>query len=452
MQCLLDSVPAFLFLLSHFRTAFTAPSFENFCLLALGAVLAQGRRTVTELLRVTQGLATKHFSTYHRFLSRAVWRRWRLARSLAHLVAGLVPEDQLLRLAGDDTTERRTGSKVYGVACHRDAVRSTQKVLNFCFGHRWVVLSVLVRLPFATRPWALPVLALLYRSPKEDATAGKRHRTLEDLMRIALWLFRRWVPGRELRFVADGGYRSIRMGHFCRRLGIEMITGLHKDAKLYRHPPRRRKRRRGRPPKKGQRLKSPLEMANARNPRWTQMLVEWYGGTVKPVRWLSGVGCRDAPGQPLLEIRWVLVEDLETGRRECFQSTNPALEPQDIIESYVLRWYLETTFQECREHLGLETMRNRVRNSVERSVPCLFGLFSLVTVWYATQHPDGQPPLPARDAWYSKQEVTFSDAIAALRRYLWAGRISLNVTSRSDTVEIPVPLFDFMCDRLARSA
>ena len=46
------------------------------------------------------------------------------------------------------------------------------------------------------------------------------------------------------------------------------------------------------------------------------------------------------------------------------------------------------------------------------------GLFSLVVVMAQSLYPD---TLPVRQAsWYPKQEATFSDALAAVRRDLWA--------------------------------
>ena len=45
------------------------------------------------------------------------------------------------------------------------------------------------------------------------------------------------------------------------------------------------------------------------------------------------------------------------------------------------------------------------------------GLFSLVVVMARTLHPE---KLPIRQAsWYPKQEATFSDALATVRRDLW---------------------------------
>ena len=72
--------------------------------------------------------------------------------------------------------------KVYGKARHRDPVRSSHGYTAWRYGHKWVVLAVLVRFPFATRPWALPVLVDLYRSEEDDRRRGRPHRTPAQLM------------------------------------------------------------------------------------------------------------------------------------------------------------------------------------------------------------------------------------------------------------------------------
>ena len=70
-----------------------------------------------------------------------------------------------------------------------------------------------------------------------------------------------------------------------------------------------------------------------------------------------------------------------------------------------------------RSHLGLETTRGWKQKTVERVAPCLFGLYTVVAA-LAVQ-------LPARRrrdrsvAWVGKEDMTFSDALTAVRRWLW---------------------------------
>ena len=64
-----------------------------------------------------------------------------------------------------------------GKVRHRNLVRSSHTYSAWWYWHKWVVLAVLVRFPFATRPWALPVLVDLYRSAEDDRARRRKHRT-----------------------------------------------------------------------------------------------------------------------------------------------------------------------------------------------------------------------------------------------------------------------------------
>ena len=64
-----------------------------------------------------------------------------------------------------------------------------------------MTLAVLVRFPFATRPWALPVLVDLYRSAEDNQRRGRPHRTPAQLLCRLLRLKLLWVPDRRIVFV-----------------------------------------------------------------------------------------------------------------------------------------------------------------------------------------------------------------------------------------------------------
>jgi DDE superfamily endonuclease len=94
------------------------------------------------------------------------WSTWALARALiTFLLDHVVPSGPVL-LAGDDTVTEHPGPQVFGKGRHRDGVRSTHSYIAYRWGHKWVVVSVLVKLPFATRPWALPILVALVPPPR----------------------------------------------------------------------------------------------------------------------------------------------------------------------------------------------------------------------------------------------------------------------------------------------
>jgi hypothetical protein len=83
----------------------------------------------------------------------------------------------------------------------------------------------------------------------------------------------------------------------------------------------------------------------------------------------------------VLPIRWVLVRD-PTGRLtpRAYFSTCPKDQPRALVQPFVKRWTIETTFEESRAHLGLETPRQWSDLAIERTTPCLFGLYSVTAL------------------------------------------------------------------------
>src|SRR5947209_19678595 len=109
-----------------------------------------------------------------------------MARILAEQIVRHFAATGAIHLAGDDTVDEHRGKKVFGKGRHRDAVRLSHSYTAFRYGHKWVVLAILVSLPFASRPWALPILVALYRNPADDKKQGRRHKTPAQWMRQML--------------------------------------------------------------------------------------------------------------------------------------------------------------------------------------------------------------------------------------------------------------------------
>ena len=63
-------------------------------------------------------------------------------------------------------------------------------------------------------------------------------------------------------------------------------------------------------------------------------------------------------GLPAVPTRWVLVRDPQAEfRPQALLCTDPGANPEKIVGWFILRWQMETTFQEARRHLGRETQR-----------------------------------------------------------------------------------------------
>jgi DDE superfamily endonuclease len=153
---------------------------------------------------------------------------------MTFLLAHVVPTGPVFP-AGDDTVAERPGPKVFGKGRHRDGVRSTRSYTAYRWGHKWVVVSVLVKLPLATRPWALPALVALYRAPEWNQAYGMRHKTPAHIARLLLARLIRWFPERQCNFVGDTGYGTSETARFCRqhRGHLTFISKFYGDAALY---------------------------------------------------------------------------------------------------------------------------------------------------------------------------------------------------------------------------
>lgn len=437
-------------LVSAFSIAFTRPTFQRVLVLMLGAILSLRQRTVTAMLRVTGPLARGHWSDFHRVLCCRVWSIWPLGKVLAALVLELIPPDQPVVCPIDDTTPQHKGKHVYGKGCHHDACRSTHNHVVWIWGHKWVVLAINVKFPFASRPWALPVLCALYRPEELNAQEGRRHKTPIHLAMQLLAVLIHWFPRKKFILVGDGGYASHELAKFCHlhRDHVTLVSRFHPDANLYDAPPAKRSKT-GRPRLKGRKLPSPSQEAGRSKRRRFQ--VNWYGGQSRRVELAWGEGHWYKSGQGLVPVRWVFVHDVQgTHRDEYFYTTDPTLAPDRIVSLFTGRWSIEVTFQELRRHLGFATPRNWCKPSVLRTAPCLLGLFSLVSLIFQRLWNKARMT-PRGDPWYAKKELTFSDAIAAVRRTCWT-EVLKQSPKHAGMLKLPRQLRLTLLDQLCRAA
>lgn len=398
---------------------FSKSVWPRFLTLLMAAILARGRRTVNQLLRLSGEMATGHWSSYHKVLCRRSWSSHWLARCLISQILSQFIDGHRVMLVGDDTVTEHRGRRVFGKGCHRDPVHSSHSFTAYRFGHKWVVLSIVVTLPGLNRPWALPALCALYRTPGEDQSLGSRHKTPVDLMRQLLCLIRRWFPQYTFVFAGDGAYGTHSLARFAHQheASLKLVSRFYPNANLYEPPPRRKPGTNGRPRKRGAKLPSPQDVVAATQKR-QRIEVAWYGGTRRQVSVVTGTGHWYKHGQKLVPIRWVFVEDRSgTHRDEYFFTTDLSMKPKEVVEHYTSRWTIEVTFEEAKSHLGLGTTRGWCQRTIERAEPCLFGLFSLIALWFS-HLPSKQRQKPTVH-WHGKDHLTFSDAITLVRQDLW---------------------------------
>lgn len=390
--------------------------------LMVGVILSPRQRTVSAALRVMGKGNEPQYQNYHRVFNRARWSNLALSRvMLVLLVAAFVPAGVRVAMAADETLERRRGEKIKALGFFRDGVRSSQRHKNISPGLRWVSLMLLVKVPWSSRVWALPFLTVLAPSKETNMANGRRHKSSIDWVRQMTGQVRRWLPGREIVLVVDGGLVSLRSASRCAgyRQPVTYISRLQMNARLFDPPMPKPAGKRGKQPIVGPRQPKPKDWLDNPDTPWQHMTLDWYGGKQRRMDVWSGTALWYAYGSTPLPIRWVLVRDPSNVLpAQVFLCTSLQLSPASILAFVVQRWSVEVTFEEVRAHLGFETQRQWNDLAIARISPLILGLFSLICL-FAHRLLTLHPVSPRSTAWYSKSEATFSDLIANVRFYLW---------------------------------
>jgi hypothetical protein len=428
--------------LAPFAPLFSERVFQHVLLLVAGTMLPPGKRTVASALRARGLQEERRFCCYPRGLSRALWSSREAGRLLLDLLVETFAPDGPLLLGVDETLERRRGKRIVAKGIYRDPVRSTREHFVKTSGLRWVCLTLLAPVPWASRVWAFPFLSTLAYSERYAKECGKRHKPLTEWAWQMLLLVRRWYPKRQIVAVADGGYASLKLLDRCRHLGnpITFITRLRLDAALYEPAPPRKPGQMGRPRLKGSRLANLSVVAEDPKTAWRPITVSnWYGGTDRVVEIVSETAIWYSTGLPAVPLRWVLIRDPQEKKFDtrALLCTDLDADPERIISWFVRRWQMETTFQEVRQRLGFETQRHWSERAIQRTAPALLGLFSVVALLAHRYMANGKGVVRGA-AWYDKRHPTFSDALAVVRRELWSHEATFcGSTAERDVVKVP---------------
>jgi hypothetical protein len=243
--------------LTVFRPLFTAPTWRKLMTLLTGTLLAQGRRTVTAALRSTGNGMAGNWSSFHQVLNRARWSPLAVSRQLLLLiVATFVPAGASVDLVIDETLERRWGSKISKRGHYRESALSSRKQSVSSPGLRWIVMAVVVTLPWTKQRWALPFLCVLATTPEVSERLGKRHKTVAMWAQQMISLVRRWRTSRSIKLMGETAYSVLELGLHAQQQQVTLVTTGRLDAVLHEPPPERTPHTIGRPRVVGQRLPS----------------------------------------------------------------------------------------------------------------------------------------------------------------------------------------------------
>lgn len=411
-----------------YESALTKPSFKNFTAMAKGWVVCSGRHSISRVIQfMPGGWGTSHWPFY-RFFSRAQWAADELSMHLFPMVLGLIPEEMEVYASVDDTLAHRSGAHIWGAGMHYDALRSNygrgaKRVASFAFGHSWVIVCLLVPVPWnSSRLIAVPVLFRLYRSKK--TCPAKAYRKRSELAADLVELLCRWLPStRQRPLLGDDEYATKNVAARIAKLEKEAAQDKNRlslpekialcgpitmSAEFYAPPPPYQGK--GRPRKKGRRLPSPRKLAEAEAILWETTTTHIYGRDVDILTktqigmWYESMGSR--------LVRMVVTRDPK-GRIDdrAYFITDPTVTVEQVIVSYSHRWSQEVMHRNLKQHFGLDDPQNgwwrhptgqrrddrrpgpaphasRGEKAATRTVPFVLVVYATVEIWYLT---NGRP-------------------------------------------------------------
>jgi DDE superfamily endonuclease len=404
-------------LLAAFAPCFTVRTFATFQALVVGFLAQPGVRTVTGMLTAAGLAGRRHHDLAYRFFATARWSADEVGLVVAGLAVTLLPADAPLLVVVDDTLLRRTGRKLHGAAWHHDGSGPGRH--RPAWGHRWVVLGILVEVPFvAHRPLCLPVLCRLWRPGDPDQTPSVLARRLLETLAERF-------SDRTVHLVGDAAYATSAWRDAPSR--VTVTARLRCDAALHQLPGARTGRP-GRPKTKGDRLPELTMIAAMTCHTWAPARVRCYGITRdREILVIRCLWYRVFAGQPV-QVVLARTPGAPDGYELALVSTDLHASGAELIQRYAARWEIEQAFLDGKHQFGIADARIRTQRSVERVVPLALAATSLAIIWY-TRH--GQPTADlaahrARAPWYTtKQAISVADMHAALRRALLTARFRL---------------------------
>lgn len=398
-----------------FRPALTRPSFIRLVVLLSGWVLTEGTHAVTAALVATDVARRRHWAAFHRLLSRGRWSADAVGERVFRRI--LSAEAGTVRVVIDDTLAIKKGPKIFGLGNHLDPVRSTRRQKVFVFGHCWVVLAVLVRVPFSRRVWALPVLFRLYRNVKDCERRRVQHRKKTELAREMLDVIVGWSDGRRLEVAADGAYCNDTLSRDTPD-NVVFFGSMRPDAVLTSLPTLHELRQGGRRRKRGHVLRKPEKLADDGRTAWAIGHAVLYGKLTRvryktvDAQWYRAMGTR------LLRI---VVVECTSGQLpiRVFFSSDPTRSVEAILETYAGRWGIEVFFRDAKQHLGFADSQARTEQAVLRTAPLVGLLYSTLVLWLADEACTSAIAAPPFRPWYPhKRGLAFVDVLRAAQRAL----------------------------------
>ena len=415
----MNLVHSFRDLLQVFSAQMTKPTFCNFAQIAVGWLFA-ARHTVASAVQASGNDRTRHHSAYYRTFANAAWDVDQVGWNLAgKILARYQPRVSIpVEIVIDDTNAAKSGRKIFGTGWHYDPLADSPGNKRTTWAHNWVTLAMLAKpLRDQKKSVAMAVQARLYVPPKTAEKKNLPYRTKLDHAADMLCTLCKAYPNRKFRLLADAAYG---VGEMITRLpsNCVLVSRLRSDARLFHPvetPPPNTKKGRGRPRIRGGEMEKASAIFEASKQRTVGKLTLY--GRATDVEWVTFQACLYQSPSQLLRV--VVVQFPEVRGKKpslvTLYATDTEMSPEEIIEAYCRRWAIEETFHDAKGHLGMDEPQCTSRKAVERMVPTILFMHSILWMW-AGRARLGRQAASRKAPWNrSTQNLSLGDIIEIAR-------------------------------------
>jgi hypothetical protein len=433
-------IPTLGVFLGLFAPAFREEVFGTFQQMVVAWIVCLGRRSISRVWETTGKSRTQDHSAAFRLFSQAVWNWDEVCRILLVAILDQLVPGLRIWVVVDDTLCHKRGAKVAFGGIFVDAVLSTKRHKVFRFGNNWVMLGIVIELPFRkNRYFCLPIMWRIYE--KRGTQTKQQHRTKSRLAADMIALLATWVVDRKITVVADSAYIGKHLlkdrpaqveavGPMCWKAALTrpLVGGEHGGCR------------------KGKRLPTPAQMLKD-DRRWPAetMTITFKNQVertlevkvVTEVCWYTVTGTKP--------VQLVLVRDPQgEWRDEALVCTDVTVAAAQVITGYCRRWSVEVAFCDAKQLMGFHDPQVWCTASVERAAPMAWFVGSLVTLWYAEYGHEGEQAHRHRPWYTSKEFPTFADMVASCRWQLWRHWFAEESGSQPDLEEKLVWFFEYV--------
>jgi hypothetical protein len=175
------------------------------------------------------------------------------------------------------TLERRWGSQISKRGHYRDSALSSRERSVSSPGLRWIVMAVVVSLPWTRAEMGVAFLVCAHDDPQPvSERLRKWHKTVGMWAHQMVSLVHRWLSDRSIKLMGDTAYSVLELGLHAKAQQVTLITTGRLDAVLHEPPPQRTQHTIGRPRVIGKRLPALEKVLQDQQTLWQKLPLDYY--------------------------------------------------------------------------------------------------------------------------------------------------------------------------------